>query len=86
MAYWLAHERDGQDFDYIQRFDPRFWTVDFPRPTMASAITIAADALRVDVEFHHRDALTGLIWESEDRLDHPLLAYAHDRDYSTDRP
>lgn len=82
MAYWLAHERDGQDFDYIQRFDPRFWTVDFPRPTMASAITIAADALRVDVEFHHRDALTGLIWESEDRLDHPLLAYAHDRDYS----
>ncbi len=81
MAYWLAKAREGQDFDYIQRFDPRFWTVDFPRPMMASVITTAPDALRVDCEFHTRDALAGLIWESEDRFDHPLLSYDTDRNY-----
>src|SRR5690606_4527674 len=81
MAFWLARERRGQDFDYIQRFDPRFWTVDFPRPMMASVTTTAPDALRVELEFHHADALAGLIWESADRFDHPLLSYATDRNY-----
>jgi len=82
MPFWLARERDGQDFDYIQRFDPRFWTVDFPRPAMASVVTTGADALRVELEFHHANALVGLIWASEDRLDHPLLAYETRRDYA----
>ena len=81
MAYWLAKAREGQDFDHIQRFDPRFWTVDFPRPMMASVITTGPDSLRVDCEFHNRDALAGLIWESEDRFDHPLLSYDTDRNY-----
>jgi len=82
MGFWLAAHRNGQDSDYIQRFDPRFWTVNFPRPAMASVVATAADALRVDVEFHHRDELAGLIWDSTDGYDHPLLAYATDRDYS----
>lgn len=81
MPFWLARDRRGQDSDWIQRFDPRFWTVDFPRPMTASVVTTADDALRVELEFHHRDALAGLIWASEDTLDHPLLAYATDRDY-----
>ena len=82
MPYWLARERGGQAFDHIQRFDPRFWTVDFPRPMLASVVTTSADALRVDLEYHHADALAGLVWDSVDRLDHPLLAYRTDRDYS----
>ncbi|WP_010409641.1 DUF2460 domain-containing protein [Citromicrobium sp. JLT1363] len=82
MAYWLCERRNGQEHDHIQRFDPRFWTVNFPRPMMASVITTAPDALRVDCEFHHAGELAGLIWESEDRLDHPLHAYATDRDYA----
>jgi uncharacterized protein (TIGR02217 family) len=82
MAFWLAHRRDGQEFDYIQRFDPRFWTVDFPRPEMASVTTPRADVVRVVTEFHYANALAGLIWDSEDRLDHPLLAYETSRDYS----
>lgn len=82
MAFWLARQRDGQDSDWIQRFDPRFWTVNFPRPMMASVVTGEADALRVDVEFHRKGDLAGLIWESADRFDHPLLAYATDRDYA----
>ncbi len=82
MAFWLARELDGQQSDYIQRFDPRFWTLDFPRPMMGSLVTTGADSLRVETEFHHRNELAGLIWESLDRFDHPLLGYATNRDYS----
>lgn len=82
MAFWLASRREGQETDWIQRFDPRFWTVNFPRPMMASVITAAADALRVDATFLRKGDLGGLIWESADRLDHPLLAYDTDRDYA----
>ena len=50
MAFWLAHRRTVQQTDTIQRFDPRFWTVDFPRPAVACVTTIAPDALRVNRE------------------------------------
>lgn len=82
MAFWLARRRSGQDSDWIQRFDPRFWTVNFPRPMLAAATVPAPDALRVDATFLTAGDLAGLIWESEDRHDHPLLAYATDRDYA----
>ena len=39
MAFWLASARRGQQNDVIQRFDPRFWTVNFPRPMMAALTT-----------------------------------------------
>ncbi|HEX8383377.1 MAG TPA: TIGR02217 family protein, partial [Sphingomonas sp.] len=81
MAYWLATERTVQRADVISRFDPRFWTVNFPRPMMAAATTPAPDALRVDLAFYRRDDLAGLIWEAEDRWDHPLLAYETARDF-----
>ena len=55
--------------------DPRFWTVNFPRPAMAAVTTVAADALRVDAAFYRAGDLVGLIWEADDRHDHPLLAY-----------
>ncbi len=82
MAFWLAKRRHGQDTDWMQRFDPRFWTVNFPRPMMASVVTTGPDSLRVDCEFHHRGELAGLIWDSEDTLDHPLLRYDTVRDYA----
>jgi uncharacterized protein (TIGR02217 family) len=82
MSYWLATRRTVQQADVIQRFDPRFWTVDFPRPAMAAVTTAAPDALRVDAVFQKADDLVGLIWESEDRWDHPLLAYETRRDYA----
>lgn len=82
MAFWLAQQRTVQDSGWIQRFDPRFWTVNFPRPMLAAATVPAPDALRVDVTFLTRGDLAGVIWESEDRFDHPLLAYATDRDYA----
>ncbi|MDM8010288.1 MAG: DUF2460 domain-containing protein [Parasphingorhabdus sp.] len=82
MGFWLADKRTGQQSSYIQRFDPRFWTINFPRPMMASVVTTAPDALRVDAVFYNSDELAGLIWESEDGLDHPLLAYETLRDYA----
>ncbi len=82
MGFWLAKERTAQQTNFIQRFDPRFWTVNFPRPMMASVVTTAPDALRVDAVFYNSDDLAGLIWESEDTLDHPLLAYETSHDYA----
>ena len=82
MAFWLAQRRHAQESSYIQRFDPRFWTVNFPRPAMASVVTTGPDSMRVDVELHHEGELVGLIWDSVDSLDHPLLAYETDLDYS----
>ncbi|MBB4860045.1 uncharacterized protein (TIGR02217 family) [Novosphingobium chloroacetimidivorans] len=82
MAFWLASTREGQESDWIQRFDPRFWTVNFPRPMMASVVSTAPDALRVDLAFLRRADLAGLIWDSEDRLDHPLLGYAKQASYA----
>ena len=82
MPFWLARSREGQCSSYIPRFDPRFWTVDFPRPAMASIVATGPAALRVECELHKTDSLIGLIWESADRFDHPLLAYTADRDYS----
>lgn len=82
MTFWLARERRGQHSDWIPRFDPRFWTVNFPRPTMASVAQWGFDGLKVECEFQTYGELVGVIWESEDRLDHPLLAYATRRDYA----
>lgn len=82
MAFWLAKHRTGQDSGYVQRFDPRFWTVNFPRPMMASVTTTGPASLRVECEFHRQGDLAGLIWDSEDTLDHPLLRYDTVRDYA----
>lgn len=83
MGWWLADEADGAlvERSWVKRFDPRFWTVNFPRPAMAAVTTIAPDALRVDLSFYRAADLVGLIWESADRFDHPLLRYATSRDY-----
>lgn len=79
---WCLHEqRRDQRSDVLSRFDPRYWTVDFPRPMMASVVATAPDALRVDMVFYRTDDLAGLIWESADRHDHVLLRYDTVRDY-----
>lgn len=82
MAFWLASKRQGQASDWIMRFDPRFWTVNFPRPMMATVISTGPDSLRVDASFLRKGDLGGLIWTSQDTLDHPLLAYRTDRSYA----
>lgn len=81
MPYWLCDQRREQESSPVMRFDPRFWTLNFPRPMMASVVTTGSESLRVDAVFYRSDDLAGLIWESEDLWDHPLLAYETNRDY-----
>ena len=81
MPYWLCDERREQESAPVMRFDPRFWTLNFPRPMMASVVSTGPESLRVDAVFYGSDNLAGLIWESEDQWDHPLLAYEANRDY-----
>lgn len=81
MAYWLCDKRKRQESSPIMRFDPRFWTLNFPRPMMASVVSTGAESLRIDAAFYRSNDLAGLIWESEDKWDHPLLAYETKRDY-----
>jgi uncharacterized protein (TIGR02217 family) len=81
MGYWLAAPGGAQRSGFVKRFDARYWSVNFPRPMMASVVTTAADALRVDAAFYKRDDLAGLIWEAWDGHDHPLLRYETSRDF-----
>ena len=85
MPHALVTSRDGRDEDTVHRFDPSFWTVNFPRPAMAAVTTTAPDGLRVDLAWHGSDALVGLIWESADCLSPPLIAYEERRDYAHTR-
>lgn len=66
MGYWLALRGSAQRLRDLKRFDPRYWTVNFARPMMASVVTTGPHALRVDATFYKADDLAGLIWESED--------------------
>lgn len=81
MPHWLATSRTVQAEGVISRFDPVYWTVDFPRPMMAAVTVPAPDALRVDAVFYRTDDLAGLIWHAEDSYDHVLLRYATARDF-----
>ena len=68
---------------HVKRFDPLHWTVDFPRGTVASAVTTAdGHGLSVEAEFLREGDLVGLIWDSEDKLAHPAHARETSRDYS----
>ena len=81
MSYWLATAASQQKTTWLKRFDPIYWTVDFPRPMMAGVTTTGAHGLRVDLAFYRKDDLAGLIWASADKVDHPLLRYETSRDY-----
>jgi uncharacterized protein (TIGR02217 family) len=78
---WLASPSDQPRRRWVQRFDPRYWTVDFPRPMMAALTTVGADGLDVRLTFQRTQDLAGLIWHSADPWSHPLLAYETRRDY-----
>lgn len=80
MPHWLAPPGAAKTLGFVKRFDARYWCVDFPRPMMASCVTTGANALRVEATFYKANDLAGLIWECDDRLDHPLLAYETSRD------
>ena len=81
MGWRLSAPGDPVRRGFIKRFDPRFWTVNFPRPMMAAVTTTGPQALAVDAVFYKANDLAGLIWAAEDGIDHPLLAYETARDF-----
>lgn len=81
MPYSLSVPESARQLGFVKRFDALFWSVNFPRPMMASVVTTGPDSLRVDAVFYKANDLAGLIWEAEDRFDHPLLAYETSRDF-----
>lgn len=81
IRWWRATVADQGRHRWIKRFDPRWWLIDFPRPMMASVVTIGSEGVQVDLEFQRRNDLAGLIWESADRWSHPLCALETNRDY-----
>jgi uncharacterized protein (TIGR02217 family) len=81
MSYWLATPQDQLRWSTIARFDPRYWTIDFPRPMMASCTTFQMDSITVALSFARKQDLAGLIWWSHDSYSHPLLSYETSRDY-----
>ena len=81
LQYWLAGAGDQGRTDWIKRFAPAWWTVNFPRPMKAAATNPAPATLRCDLAFLTRGDLAGLIWTSEDTFGHALLRPAVTRDY-----
>ncbi len=82
MLWSLTEERAPEHAaDFIHRFDPRFWTVNFPRPMLGCVVATGPDALRYEVQFQRHEDLCGLEWASADKWDHPLLGYETARDY-----
>ncbi|MDQ8757851.1 DUF2460 domain-containing protein [Sphingosinicella sp. LHD-64] len=81
MGHWLAPAGSAKTLGTVKRFDARYWTVDFPRPMMASVVTTGPNALRIETVSYTANDLAGLIWEAEDRWDHPLLRYETKKDF-----
>ena len=83
MNLWFTRPDAKIARTFIKRFDPLHWTVDFPRGTMASAVTSAdGHGLTIQCEFLREGDLVGLIWESVDTRSHPAHARETSRDYS----
>jgi len=80
--YWLATTGDQTENSFIRRFSPRYWTINFPRPMMASTVTTGFDSLVVDLVFYRYEDLCGLIWNTVDTIDHPFHRYETNLDYS----
>jgi uncharacterized phage protein (TIGR02218 family) len=65
----------------IRRFEPAYWTVDFPIAMMATVVTTGPNSLRMKAVFRTNRDLMGLLWAIEDQDDHGAYAYPRRKDY-----
>lgn len=80
MSRFVRYPKPGANSS-IRRFEPAYWTVDFPIAMMATMITTGPNAMRMKAIFRTNRDLMGLIWEVEDRDDHGMFAYPRRKDY-----
>lgn len=81
MSSFVRYPKKADADGTIRRFEPAYWTVDFPISMMATAVTTGVNALRVKLAFRLEGDLAGLIWHTEDRKDAGTFAYPRRRDY-----
>lgn len=83
MKHWFTQPDAPIRTDFVKRFDPLHWTVDFPRGSIASLVTSDdGHGLSLTAEFLRLGDLVGVIFESEDRLAHVAHRRETNRDYS----
>ena len=80
MNIWFTRAGAELDRDWVKRFDPLHWTVEFPGGAAACVVT-GDHAMTVDASFLRRGDLVGLIYESVDRYAHAAHARVTNRDY-----
>lgn len=80
MSRFIRYPKPGAAGS-IRRFEPAYWTVDFPIAMMATVVTTGPNGLRMKALFRTNRDLMGLIWEVEDRDDHGAYAYPRRKDY-----
>ncbi|WP_298399544.1 DUF2163 domain-containing protein [Sphingobium sp.] len=80
MSRFVTYPKPGAT-GTIRRFEPAYWTVDFPIAMMATVVTTGPNSLRLKALFRTNRDLMGLIWEVEDRDDHGAYAYPRRKDY-----
>jgi hypothetical protein len=66
---------------FIDRFDPKYWRVDGPQ-TMSFTTTSFDNGFEVLFKSRMSNDLVGIIWDTEDKKDHKLLAYESNFNYS----
>lgn len=66
----------------IQRFDARYFTLDFPLTAIATVVAETEGEMDVNCEFRSNRDLVGLLWNTNDRYGHPMLQYIEDRNYA----
>lgn len=81
MSRFVTYPKKADANATIRRFEPAYWTVDFPISMMATVVTIGPNSLHVEALFRFDGDLMGLIWETEDRDDAGTFAYPRRKDY-----
>lgn len=66
----------------IQRFDARYWVIDYPLSCVATIVADTPDELVVRANFRSNLDSIGLLWHSDDQYGHPLFQYITRTDYS----
>jgi len=83
IRHWFTRADAPLTSSFVKRFDPKHFTVDFPRGAIASAVLgPTANSLDVHVEFLRKSDLIGLIYASSDEHWHPIERREHRRDYN----
>jgi len=82
IRHWFTRDDAPLTTSFVKRFDPRHFTVDFPRGSIASVVLGSSfGSLKVTAEFLRPSDLIGLIYGSDDDGAHPVNRRELNRDY-----